>query len=235
MEPGNALLWPLDWDNLRNWYQANGRHWLPWRDVHDPWKIFIAETLLHRTRAAAAKVVFTKVDEEFDSPEKVVAGGERWLALTRQLGLSWRALSFIRACENLIEEHGSQIPKDRFSLIALPGVGHYTAGAIQCFGFGVPTALVDANTIRIAGRLAGVSLNPRRHRSREVQRFVARLGPGGSPPTASDNLALLDLAAAICLPRTPICDKCPVQPRCSTGSGERRSRITRTSIPDIGL
>ena len=104
--------------------------------------------------------------------------------------------------------------------MALSGVGNYVADAVGCFGFGDPTVLVDTNTIRLANRIAGIDLCTSRHRSKAVREIVRRLGPNACSADSSDNLALLDLAAKVCKPTSPLCLKCPVQRSCSTGTAK---------------
>jgi A/G-specific adenine glycosylase len=91
------------------------------------------------------------------------------------------------------------------------------ARAVLCFGFGWRAVLVDTNTIRVTSRVSGKPLGPSHHRSRKVQEQVSRIGPGGEPPDADDNFALLDLAALVCTPRSPECKVCPLRESCVTG------------------
>lgn len=211
------LLSARQWSDLRAWYCAHGRHQLPWRQGATPWTVLLAEIMLHRTRADAVVRLYPVLVREFPSPAAVLGRRQRWLKLTRTAGLIWRARKFVAACAMLVERHRGRIPSDREALLGLPGVGHYVSSAVRCFGFGIPGPIVDTNTIRLAGRVAGESLDPARHRSRKIQQLVARLSERGAPPGAADNYALLDLAASICRPRKPRCPLCPLQAGCATG------------------
>ena len=154
---------------------------------------------------------------EFPSPGAVLERTELWRELTKPLGLAWRVETFVRACSELVQEHADSVPGEATTLEKLPGIGHYVAHAVICFGFGERAHLVDTNTIRVAGRVSGTDLDPSRHRTRAVRQAVASLGPDGSAPDADDNFALLDLAALVCTPRAPRCMVCPLRESCVTG------------------
>lgn len=215
--PGGSLLGVRDWQRLRSWYRHHGRHHLPWRKNRSPWRILVAETLLHRTRADTVAALYPAIIGEFSSPGAVLDQPERWHAMTKPAGLVWRSEAFIRSCTELVLRHEGQVPIIPEGLLALPGVGHYVAAAVRCFGFGEPAILVDTNTIRLTGRVAGMDLDPSRHRTRAVRGAVARLRPDGRLPDADDNFALLDLAALVCTPRAPQCIVCPLREGCVTG------------------
>lgn len=214
--PG-TLLDPRDWKRLRSWYRLHGRHDLPWRKNRSPWRVLLAETLLHRTRADSVARLYPEIVEEFPAPAAILERPQLWRELVRPAGLTWRVETFIRACSELVRKHGNRVPPEIAALEALPGIGHYVAHAVVCFGFGERAALVDTNTIRLAGRISGRDLDPSRHRSRAVRETVARLGPDGGAPDAEDNFALLDLAALVCTPRAPRCMVCPLRESCVTG------------------
>jgi A/G-specific adenine glycosylase len=218
----------MDWARLRRWYRRQGRHTLPWRHNPSPWGILLAETLLRRTRADLAARLYATLLAEFPDPLAVIRHPHRWQQLTAPLGLAWRAETFVRACETLLKEHTGEVPRNESALLALPGVGHYVARGVMCFGFRQRAVLVDTNTIRVSGRLSGRKADPARHRGHEVQQLVGRLGPGGRAPRGHDNFALLDLAALVCLPRDPLCHSCPVVGACATG----RSRLS-TAMPTM--
>ncbi len=160
--------------------------------------------------------LFPQVLASFPSPLAVVEQPDRWMEAVRPAGLTWRAELFVQCCKQLCERYSGEVPNSQQELQRLPGVGHYVASAVICFGFGRPTVLVDVNMLRLAQRIAGVSAVPN-HRSGAARELVAKLGPEGSPPMPDDNYALLDLAALICRPRVPLCGECPALEACVTG------------------
>jgi A/G-specific adenine glycosylase len=141
---------------------------------------------------------------------------DQWISMSHKAGLFWRARIFVSACKILVRHYDGHPPSGRAELESLPGVGHYTASAVRCFGFGYREFITDTNTIRLAGRLAGKILDPANHRTKGIQALTARLGDNGRPPLAKDNYALLDLAATVCKPREPLCYKCPLRSSCHT-------------------
>ena len=217
VQPGSALP-PQDWASLRTWHQEHGRHHLPWRVGATPWNILLAEILLHRTKASTVERLYNKVLKQFPSPESVVRQPADWLKETRSAGLAWRARAFIAACEKLAALHQNEVPSGRPALTSLPGIGHYIASAVRCFGFGFPEVIVDTNTIRLASRITGEPLSSTHHRSRKVEQTVASIMANGTAGYAEDNYALLDLAGLVCQTKNPVCDRCPLVSGCVTGS-----------------
>ena len=207
-----------DWANLRSWHREHGRHHLPWRRDATPWNVLLAEVLLHRTRASAAERLYDKALNKFPGPEAIVRNTADWLESTRPVGLAWRSRIFVSTCERLVVVYKGEVPIRWNDLTSLPGVGHYIASTVRCFGFGLPEVLIDTNTIRLASRITGESLIPSRHRSKKVRKVVARLYEDGSSGCAEDNYAFLDLAALVCHSAKPACNWCPLLSGCVTGN-----------------
>lgn len=218
------LLSTQDWRRLRAWYRTNGRR-LPWRRHKSPWSILLAETLLHRTRADIVEDLYPVTFSEFSSPKEVIAKKKRWIGISHRGGLFWRAHKFIKACEILVNDHGGHVPSDRRKLESLPGVGHYIASAVRCFGFGIAEFVTDTNTLRLAGRIAGIPVNPAHHRSQTLRKLITRLGTNSRPLRRNDNYALLDLAAIVCRPTKPRCEECPLRICCCTGRARKVIRV----------
>src|SRR5262249_386027 len=125
--------------------------------------------------------------------------------------------AFVDCCNTLVKQYDGRVPGDPTALESLPGVGHYVAGAVRCFGFGIRSVLIDTNTIRLASRISGQDLLPENHRSLATKRLVSRLA-GKDGLDAADGYALLDLAALVCVPREPRCPSCPVRRDCAFGA-----------------
>ena len=86
------LLGAQDWQRLRHWYRMNGRHDLPWRQDRTPWRVLLAETLLHRTRADSVVAIYPTAIREFASPVAVLERPDLWRKLSKPAGLAWRAV-----------------------------------------------------------------------------------------------------------------------------------------------
>ena len=207
-----------DWANLRSWHHEHGRHHLPWRVDSTPWKVLLAEVLLHRTRASAVERLYDEVLKKFPGPEAIVRRPADWIETTGPVGLAWRSRVFISTCDRLVTLYEGRVPSGWNDLTSLPGIGHYIASAVRCFGFGFPEAIVDVNTIRLASRITGEPLDSTHHRSRRVRQVVASILANGVAGNADDNYALLDLAALVCPTKKPLCDQCPLVSGCITGS-----------------
>ena len=205
------------WDRLRSWHDEHGRHHLPWRVAPTPWKVLLAEVLLHRTRVSSVERLYDGALNRFPGPEAIVRRPADWLQITRPAGLTWRAQSFISTCTSLVALHRGEVPSGWIDLTSLPGIGHYIASAVRCFGFGFPEVIVDTNTVRLTSRIRGEPVSSSHHRSRRARQAVANILANGTAACGRDNYALLDLASSICRTGKPLCDRCPVLSGCMTG------------------
>jgi A/G-specific adenine glycosylase len=129
------------------------------------------------------------------------------LQLWSGLGYNRRALALHRCAVAVVERHGGELPSDLDALLALPGIGPYTARAVAAFAFEHDHGVVDTNTARVLARWAGRPLS-----AREVQAAADAAVPPGD--AWAWNQALLDLGATVCTRRTPTCERCPVTRDC---------------------
>ncbi len=205
-------------EQLKIWYRLHGRHNLAWRKLETPWAIFVAESLLRRTNASIVAKVYGTIIDEFRCPEEVIERKARWREATSCLGLASRAENFFQACDQIVHQHHGKVPNEYRSLLALPGVGHYIASSVICFGYQYPTYIIDTNTLRIASRISGEEIKQEQHRSKKAKEMLVRCfgEADGLPPEL--NYALLDLAFSVCKPKKPDCANCPLIDCCHTGS-----------------
>lgn len=199
--------------DLLDWY-ARRRRELPWRDLHDPYAIWIAEIMLQQTRAETVIPYFERWMRSFPDVQSLArANREQVLAHWEGLGYYQRAHNLQRAAAQIVDEHNGKLPEDVAELKQLPGIGDYTAAAIAAFAFGQDTLALDGNLRRVFTRLFDSTEDPRTARG---ERLLRELGmqylPTGS--AADYNQALMDLGATICTPRNPRCDICPLQKHC---------------------
>jgi A/G-specific adenine glycosylase len=192
-------LWPW-WDAARV-----ERDRLPWRSTRDPWSILVAETMLAQTQAARAAERFPELIARF--PDARACAGSSVGDVVRAwagLGYNRRALSLHRAATAIVEHHGGRVPDRLDALLALPGVGPYTARAVLSTAFGARAAVVDTNVGRVLARaVAGAPLRPG-----PAQRLADSLLPDGR--SRDWNLALMDFGALVCRARAPGCARCPL-------------------------
>lgn len=198
---------------ILEWGKSHRREF-PWRQTTDPYAILIAEMMLRRTQARQVAPVYQAFLSRFPTPQALAAAPPQEVeALLRPLGLAWRVPAFQGMARQLVERYDGRVPCDRQALLSLPGVGDYVADAVRCLAFGHPVALVDSNTVRVAGRYFGFPVNAESRRRKAVRQAVARLVDPSAP--RESNLALLDFAALVCRARQPRHDRCPVADRCA--------------------
>jgi A/G-specific adenine glycosylase len=209
-------------ERILEWGRRHRRDF-PWRDTTDPYAILIAEMMLRRTQARQVAPVYQEFLARFPTPQALAtAPPDQVAALLQPLGLAWRVPAFQRMAGRLVEEHAGVVPCDRQALLSLPGVGDYVADAVRCLAFGKPVALVDANTVRVAGRYFGFPVNAESRRKKAVRQAVMQLVDLTVP--RESNLALLDFAALVCRARHPLHELCPVADRCRFWQGELEKR-----------
>ena len=140
---------------LVNWFKENQRP-LPWRIAYDPYHVWVSEVMLQQTQAETALPYYERFLREFPALEALArAEEERVLTLWAGLGYYRRAKNLMAAARKVVEAHGGAIPSVYDSLIELPGVGRYMAGAILSIAFNKPYPVVDGNVRRVLSRLYG--------------------------------------------------------------------------------
>lgn len=193
---------------LRAWAEAERRD-LPWRRTRDPWHVLVSETMLQQTQVARVIDRFHEFVDRFPTPERCAdAPTSSVIELWAGLGYNRRAVNLWRCAEQIVERHGGSVPQDLPSLLALPGVGPYTARAVLAFAFEDDVAIVDTNVGRLLARWSGVSLTPR-----HAQAMADALVPAGE--AWSWNQGLLDFASGVCTKRNPSCDGCVIAAACA--------------------
>lgn len=193
---------------LISWWETERRD-LPWRRTRDPWLVLVSEVMLQQTQVDRVLPYFQAFAERWPTPARCAqAELSEVLAAWQGLGYPRRARNLWRAAAIITNRHDSQVPADLDDLLALPGVGPYTARAVQAFAFGIDTGVVDTNVGRILARWQGRRLSPR-----EAQRVADDLVPAGQ--SWAWNQAMMDLGAKVCTKRDPSCIRCPARPWCA--------------------
>ena len=199
---------------LLPWYRANARD-LPWRKTEDPYRIWVSEIMLQQTRVAAVLGYYARFLAAFPTVEALAAAPEdRLLKLWEGLGYYSRARNLQKAAKR-IAELGS-FPETYEGLLALPGIGDYTASAIASAAFGVREAAVDGNVLRVVARLTdchGDIADPRTKKA--VRSWVQAIMPHTAADIRVFNQAMMELGATVCAPGgPPRCETCPVRALC---------------------
>ncbi|MHB1349621.1 MAG: A/G-specific adenine glycosylase [Desulfobulbaceae bacterium] len=199
---------------LLEWFAAHQRD-LPWRGTYDPYHVWISEIMLQQTQMERGVEYFNRWIRLFPEPKALVAASEQEILKAWEgLGYYSRARNIRKAAAIIVEQHGGRVPADYDRLLALPGIGPYTAAAIMAIAFDRPHPVVDANVERVFARL-GDEERPVKERTfqRELHGVLQGMLAQVSPRELSQ--ALMEMGALVCTPRNPDCPGCPVQGRCA--------------------
>ena len=199
---------------LLDWYDTHKRT-LPWRGTGDPYQVWVSEIMLQQTRVAAVLPYYRRWMEELPTVEALAAvDEERLMKLWQGLGYYSRARNMRKAALMIVDRYGGQFPEEVKELLALPGIGDYTAGAIASIAFGKPVPAVDGNVLRVAARVAGIQEDIMDPAVRKKFRALIE-GAMSQDRPGEYNQALMDLGATVCLPNgTPECGRCPLSGLC---------------------
>lgn len=198
-------------NNLLSWFDQHRRD-LPWRRTSDPYKIWLSEVMLQQTRVETVLPFYNRFLERFPTVEDLArAEVEEVLTLWSGLGYYRRARQ-LHAAARRIAEIG-EFPSTVEGLLALPGVGAYTAAAVASIAFGVAAPVMDGNVERVLSRCLALEGDPRSGPARrELLATAAELLDPARP--GDSNQALMELGATLCSPRRPKCLLCPLRPGC---------------------
>lgn len=189
----------------------------------------VSEFMLQQTPVARVLPVWETWMQRWPTPadlanEPVAEAVRAW----GRLGYPRRALRLHAAAVVIAEQHGGQVPGTEPELLALPGIGTYTAAAIACFAFGVPTVVVDTNIRRVHARLVSGKALPEQNQNAAELALAARLlpssdasDPGSAALANTWNIGVMELGALICTARSPRCEDCPVMEQCAWISAGR--------------
>jgi A/G-specific adenine glycosylase len=213
---------------LLAWYDKSRRD-LPWRvakaALPDPYHVLLSETMLQQTQVATVVPYFKRFIGRFPTIGDLAAADEQEiLRFWQGLGYYARARNLHRCAREIAYSHGGKVPCDLQTLLSLPGVGRYTAGAIASLAYDVRAPILDGNVTRVLCRLDQITEDPREPAVRE--RLWARAQELLPRSRAGDfNSALMELGATVCTPRNPTCLFCPVRGHCGAFSAGTQENI----------
>ncbi len=192
--------------DLTQWFASAGRD-LPWRRIRDPWTILISELMLQQTQVSRVTERLGPFVQQFPSPTIMAAGpAAAVIAAWSGLGYNRRALNLHRSALQMVQHHDGKVPRELDSLLALPGIGPYTARAVRVFAFEERDAVVDTNIGRVLARWGNQTLRPA-----EAQRLADSYVP--TEGVWLWNQAIMELGALVC-GKNPRCSDCPVSRTC---------------------
>jgi A/G-specific adenine glycosylase len=209
---------------LLEWFAQNARP-LPWRRTRDPYAIWVSEIMLQQTQVKTVLPYWERWMRALPNLAALAKAKPQTLhKLWEGLGYYTRVRNLQRAARVMVAQHGSRVPNDFEALLALPGIGRYTAGAICSIAFNQPQPILDGNVMRVLTRLCGIAGDPRERATNALlwqlaqelvlQAHAARNTPTSSRSCSHFNQSLMELGALVCTPRQPQCDVCPIAKLC---------------------
>ena len=199
---------------LLDWFDRHGRHDLPWQHPRTPYRVWLSEIMLQQTQVAVVVPYFDRFLAALpDLPALAQAPQDQVLALWSGLGYYARARNLQAAARLCMDRHAGELPRDLQALIALPGIGRSTAGAILAQAWGDPAPILDGNVKRVLCRVAGIEGWPG---TPAVERTLWTLAGSLLPPSrlADYTQAQMDFGATLCTRARPACAICPLQDAC---------------------
>ena len=200
--------------SLLSWHKKHGRHDLPWQQPRTPYRVWLSEIMLQQTQVSTVIGYFEAFVREFPTLESLArAPGERVMHLWAGLGYYSRARNLHKSAQICLAENGGELPASFDALMALPGIGRSTAGAILSQAHGAPYAIMDGNVKRVLARFHAVAGDSS---SVPVQKRLWQLAESHLPKNhlADYTQAIMDLGATVCTRSRPDCGRCPLSAHC---------------------
>lgn len=220
-------------DSLLDWYDTHARV-MPWRvgpaelragQRPNPYHVWLSEVMLQQTTVAAVRDYFRRFTQTWPSVTDLAQADDAdVMAAWAGLGYYARARNLLKCARVVSRDHGGIFPETREGLLALPGIGPYTASAIAAIAFGRPETVVDGNVERVMARLHDIE-TPLPNAKTELTGLAARLTPEKRPGDYAQ--AVMDLGATICTPRSPACGICPWSQSCAGRRSGRAPSLPR--------
>ncbi len=201
-------------DAILSWYDRNGRHDLPWQHPASPYDVWLSETMLQQTQVATVIDYFQRFKSKFpDIPSLAQASLDEVMQLWAGLGYYRRAKHLHEAAKIMAKKHSGRVPSSLEDLMALPGIGQSTAGAILSIAYQKPCAILDGNVKRVLCRHYGIRGWP------DSTLTLKQLWPLAESLTPNKDChryaqAIMDFGAVLCTRNKPNCQACPIQKSC---------------------
>jgi A/G-specific adenine glycosylase len=201
-------------DALLQWFDVHGRHELPWQENTTPYRVWVSEVMLQQTQVATVVPYFERFMAAFPTVQTLASASlDEVLHLWTGLGYYARARNLHACAKGVLGDHGGEFPRDFEAMMALPGIGRSTAGAILAIATGQRHPILDGNVKRVLSRVFGIAGDPN---SKEV---IAALWARSDECTPNDRVgdytqAIMDLGATLCTRSRPACTVCPMSVLC---------------------
>lgn len=210
--------------NIIAWYNSNKRE-LPWRQTTNPYFIWISEIILQQTRVAQGLPYYQRFVASFPTVKSLANANEQdVLSLWQGLGYYSRARNMHKCAKIIHHDLRGNFPDQFNELLKLPGIGPYTAAAIDSLAFDNPSPVVDGNVYRVLARVFGIENNIADAKSFKLffelsQTLITKKDPG------TYNQAVMELGATVCAPQNAQCDHCPLETICFARANKKQKEL----------
>jgi len=199
---------------LMNWHHTINKREMPWKGEKNPYKIWLSEIILQQTRVEQGRSYYEKFIVNYPTIVDLAAANDD------DAFKLWEGLGYYSRCKNLLftartiaEKHGGVFPQSHAEILALKGIGPYTAAAISSFAYNLPHAVLDGNVYRVLARFFGIHVPSDSTEGKKLFTALADACLDKNAPAAY-NQAIMDFGATVCMPANPLCNDCPVQDKC---------------------
>ena len=210
---------------LLTWFDAHGRHDLPWQHPRTAYRVWVAEVMLQQTQVTTVIGYFNAFMARFpDVHTLAAASNDEVMVQWAGLGYYARARNLHAAAKAVVAEYAGEFPRTVDELMALPGIGRSTAGAIAAQAFGVWAPILDGNAKRVIARLAALEAKPG---TSAYEKPLWQLAERYTPRVRVTDYtqAIMDLGATLCTRSRPDCERCPLADRCHAYANGSQTRI----------
>ena len=212
-------------DTLLQWHSDHGRHDLPWQNTQDAYRIWVSEIMLQQTQVATVIPYYERFIKRFPTVEKLAkADTDQVLHLWTGLGYYARARNLHKTANIIIEQHQGRFPEQFEQVLALPGIGRSTAGAILAFSQQQRHAILDGNVKRVLARFYAVE---GWYGKKPVETKLWELAEANTPNEQVHvyTQAIMDFGATLCTRSKPNCEACPLQADCQAFAHDRTKEL----------
>ncbi|HWB24088.1 MAG TPA: A/G-specific adenine glycosylase [Chitinophagaceae bacterium] len=199
---------------LMHWHYTQNKRQMPWKGEKDPYKVWLSEVILQQTRVEQGWAYFEKFVVKYPGIQSLAAAkDEEVFKLWEGLGYYSRCKNLLATAREIVYDYDGAFPRNYENILALKGIGTYTAAAISSFCFGLPYPVIDGNVLRVLARVFNIDIPIDSNGAAKIFGALAAELIDKKDPGAY-NQAIMDFGATVCKPALPLCAACPMQQNC---------------------